>query len=154
MNTVLSAAVLVRSANQPRPGASDQNGHLYLTIRHRPVRENLSWGVPHDDPPAGFVKPDQDSQSTLDRQDGTTRWTWTINLHEDDSASHDRDPAEVLLDSFENCRFVLAGGHFTGAVGFDLSEDARVATLHDESSNDTSSANSITLSLTWTDIEP
>ena len=96
--------------------------------------------------------------SALERQDGTTRWTLTVNPESHSSASKDKEDAsdDALSDSFEHCRFVLAAGHFTSAVGFELSSDGRVATIqfpdHHES-DDAGSAKPLYFSLTWTEAE-
>ena len=96
--------------------------------------------------------------STLERQDGTTRWDLTVNPESDSSASKDKEEAgdDALSDSFEHCRFVLVAGRFTSAVGFELSSDGRVATIqfpdHQES-DDTASAKPLHFSLIWTDTE-
>ena len=100
------------------------------------------------------------TSSTLDWQDGTVTWTLTAFEPADTDAAHSpgEDKAvDVLLESFDHCRFVLAAGHFTSAVGFELSNDARVATFQDpdrnsdQASEDTSSNKRLHFSLTWTE---
>ena len=111
-----------------------------------------------------FSKLGATATSTLDRQNGTVTWAMTVSNLDDNASDHspDKDEAvDALFDSFEHCRFVLAAGHFTSAVGFELSADGRVATSHDRdsdrdgdpSSDGTVSDKLVRVSLTWTDVE-
>jgi hypothetical protein len=99
-----------------------------------------------------------DVRSTVVRQ-GTVV-TWTISRRdrrENDTASDDgrEMPIQALLDSFDHCRFVLTSGHFTNAVGFEISGDGRIATMqsHSASADSSTPASSAdapeVLSLTW-----
>ena len=106
-----------------------------------------------------FTKLGATATSTLDARDGAVTWTLTLSGLDDEASAHsaDKDEAvEALFDSFEHCRFVLVAGHFTDAVGFELSSDNRVATLqfpHHKESDDTDSDALPHFSLTWTDVE-
>ena len=103
-----------------------------------------------------MVKLGGEAISTLQRQDGTVTWTLTASESTASTASDKDDYVNALGDLFERGQLVLAAGHFTGAVGFDLSSDGRVATIQSpdhQQSDDTDSDKPLYFSLTWTEAE-
>ncbi len=94
-----------------------------------------------------------DGASTLERRGGTVTWTLTVYGESASSEWRGEDKAvDALAGSFEGCRFVLAAGRFTSAVGFELSGDKRAATLRlpkDSPEPD----DALRLSLTWVEVE-
>jgi hypothetical protein len=97
-------------------------------------------------------------RSTVVRQGTVVTWTIsTRDRRENETAPDDGPeiPIQVLLDSFDHCRFVLTSGRFTNAVGLEISGDGRIATMQShsasvDSSTPASSADAPeVLSLTW-----
>jgi hypothetical protein len=97
-------------------------------------------------------------RSTVVRQGTVVTWTIsTRDRRENDTTSDDGRgmPLQALLGALDHCRFVLTRGHFTNAVGFNISGDGRIATMqsHSASADSSTPASSAgapdVLSLTW-----
>jgi hypothetical protein len=93
------------------------------------------------------------ADSAFDRQRGVVTWTFTVSLEpRTTSETQDLSP---LTDFFSGGTVLLAHGHFTNAVGFDLSADKRAATAHimDVLLEDASRPEPFRFTLTWTEGE-
>ena len=102
-------------------------------------------------------KLDGQAASTLERHNGEVTWTITIppdvNSRDSRPSSEDED-LSALIDVFDGGRFVLVTGRFTSAVGFELSEDKRAATLHvpdDSRAGTASGTGPLRFSFTWSE---
>jgi hypothetical protein len=96
----------------------------------------------------------RDATSTLERHDGAV--TWTLTVQSDSTSSRADEGLGPLIELFDHGDVVLATGHFTSAVGFDLSHDKRGATFHipeDALHENASHTGRVVLSLTWTEDE-
>ncbi len=98
---------------------------------------------------------DRQAESTFERHNGEVTWTLTVPP---DSSSPDSRPSSgdedinALIDVFDGGRFVLVTGRFTSAVGFELSEDKRAATLRvPDDSQIARGAEPLRFSLTWSE---
>ena len=96
-------------------------------------------------------------RSTVERRGPSITWTLTVRDRSTEQGATDSDPdipLEPLLDALDQCRFVLAAGRFTSAVGFGISGDGRVATMRDpDSEGGESATKQLVVSLTWTAAE-
>lgn len=95
--------------------------------------------------------------STLEQRGATMIWTLTVVDGEskpNDWRGEDK-AVDALADSFDGCRFVLAAGQFTSAVGFELSDDRRAATLRipDDAPASEDAARSLRFVLAWVSAE-
>ncbi len=92
--------------------------------------------------------------STLERHKGGV--TWTLTVYDDSNSWGEDEAVNALTDFFDGGRFVLVTGQFTSAVGLELSDDKRMATLRvfNEVADDAGSHEPRRFSLTWTEGEP
>ena len=93
--------------------------------------------------------------STMDQQDGIVTWTFEIAERVSDATASESkdDQVDALADGFDGCRFVLSTGHFTHAVGFELSEDRQTATIHFPDETKAPEKVRLQFSLTWAEHE-
>ena len=91
-------------------------------------------------------------QSVLERTAGRTTWKITVD-YVPDAGRPATDEADTFPDSLlcdDAPIFFLRHGQFVGAVGFDISDDGRVATPGKEiEDHDWDKEPRLTLSLTW-----
>jgi hypothetical protein len=96
----------------------------------------------------------REATSTLEQHDGVV--TWTLTVQSDSASSTAAEDLGPLIELLDHGEVVLATGHFTRAVGFDLSHDKRAATFHipeDAVHENASQTGRVVFSLTWTEDE-
>ncbi len=93
------------------------------------------------------------AHSTLSRNGERNTWNVDIDLTDASTDADAESPsvADVLLD--ERTPLFLRHGQFTEAVGFDITDDGRVARLEDLSKHDWDKEPRLHLSLTWTTLD-
>lgn len=93
--------------------------------------------------------------SRLERHGDQTTWSITVEYDPDapqaDSQDSETVPASLLDD--DEPVFFIRHGQFVEAVGFDISDDGRVATMKKQDDHDWDKEPKLALSLTWTATE-
>jgi hypothetical protein len=101
--------------------------------------------------------PELNGRSTLERDGNRTTWRITIEYDADaaQSESKEDETAGVLFDYFDDRQpvCVMRHGQFVDAVGFDITDDGRVAKIKQMDDHDWDKDPTLVLSLTWVSTE-